>query len=228
MKSLIRLIILQVAVVLALVLWRPTHRETPEAATSLRAARAAAGHDLPSVSLTALNAQREAGSVSGLVSPNHALRGVESGSSLSVASVLGGNSEKNTDSSFLTASAATTRRPHPAKEDGALVDASVPPVPTAEQMEQALAVPLAFIPLPAEAGLNDAQISGLAEIAKQFNASVAAVGQDSTDPAYANAYHDFRVLADEQVWAVAGQEAYMALIDQRAQAAGNVSPGQGQ
>ncbi len=99
------------------------------------------------------------------------------------------------------------------------------PVPTAEQMEQTLAVPLAFMEPPAEAGLTEAQVAGLAEIAKQFNATVSAVGQDPADPVYAQTYDDARRLADEQVRAVSGETAYMALINQRAQAAGNVPSG---
>ena len=99
-------------------------------------------------------------------------------------------------------------------------------VPTVAQMEQTLAVPLAFLEPPAEAGLDESQVEGLAQIGNQFNATVSAAGQDPADPAYAEAYYDARNLADEQVWSVFGQAAYTALIDQRAQAAGNVTPGQ--
>ncbi len=91
-------------------------------------------------------------------------------------------------------------------------------------MEQALAVPLAFVQPPAEAGFNEAQAADLAQIASQFNAAVAATGQAPTDPAYATTYEEFRNLADEQVRAVSGDGAYEALVDARAQAAGNVTP----
>lgn len=93
--------------------------------------------------------------------------------------------------------------------------------PTLEQVEQTLSVPLALFDPPADAGLTAAQTGDVAAVAAQFVNAVEVANQDPADPAYAGRYDEARALADEQVWAVSGQDTYTALIDARAQAAGN-------
>ncbi len=92
--------------------------------------------------------------------------------------------------------------------------------PSAEQVEQTLAVPLAFFGA-ADASLPSSQAAGLGQVATQFEHALAETSQDAADPAYAESFYNARQLADEQVWAVFGQDAYTALVNQRAQTAGN-------
>lgn len=97
-------------------------------------------------------------------------------------------------------------------------------VPTREEMEQSLGLPLAYLTPSVQDQLSETQVVDLAQIAARFNAGVSASHQSPTDPGYAQTYQDFRDLADEQVWSVSGQAAYEALVDARAQAAGNLPP----
>ena len=226
MKCRVGIALVQIAVVFALLMWWPTHRENPKAATALHGPAASANNS-SSVSFPARRAQRnQVAPVSNMVSPAGVDRSMKSGASALLSSAFNDKSGMARLSRGAAASGRTAAVRHLTKRDRTPPDDAVLPAPSAEQMEQALALPLAFMRPPAEAGLNDAQAASLAEIAQQFNVSVKASGQDPTDPAYAKAYHDFGNLADEQVWAIAGQEAYMALINQRAQSAGNVIPAQ--
>lgn len=104
------------------------------------------------------------------------------------------------------------------------VSQSEPLAPTLDQVEQTLSVPLAFFEPPAEAELTAAQRADVASVATQFVNSVAGATQDPADLAYAERYDAARILADEEIWAVSGQDAYTALINARAQAAGNPTP----
>ncbi|MBA3960999.1 MAG: hypothetical protein H0X40_03740 [Chthoniobacterales bacterium] len=92
--------------------------------------------------------------------------------------------------------------------------------PTFEQAQQTLDIPLAFFGSSAASGLTPAQTADVAKVADQFVSAVG-VNQDPADPVYAGRYYTAQELADAQVFAVSGQTAYMALIDARAQAAGN-------
>ena len=227
MKALISFTLVQVAVVLALMLWRPTHRETQRPTKDLS---------------TSPMATANSGSFISLPSPDSHRRNIDPASD----SITTVSANRNYRFSAAIYPAATYQSdvslaPAPAVMTAGRIagggrsrdvnrrtptEVSVLPVPTAQQMEQTLAVPLAFLEPPAEAGLTGSEVEGLAQIGKQFNATVSAAGQDPADPAYAETYYDARNLADEQVWAVSGQAAYTALINQRAQAAGNVTPGQ--
>ena len=134
--------------------------------------------------------------------------------------------ESNAKAPAPTGSSTSDGRHIKSATQGERPDLPILPVPTVAQMEGTLAVPLAFLEPSAEIGLTDEQAAGLAEIARQFNRSVSAVGQDPTDPVYAKVYYDAQKLADEQVYASYGQDVYTALLNQRAQAAGNAPPGQ--
>ncbi len=98
--------------------------------------------------------------------------------------------------------------------------------PTLEQSQQIIPTPLAFLNSPAEAGLTAEQSAALAQIGDDFVKNVGGPGQDPTDPAYRQKWQNALSLADERGGAVAGQGAYEALINQRAQAAGDLADGQ--
>ena len=233
MKSLIGFILVPVAIVSALILWQPAHRETPEPGRDFPASPLAGAGAGPLIHSRSPERPRPT-----VDPPSKSISTVSDNGNSNLFAPHGLAANYQSDLSDATSSADTAARPmasagrmasgRQSKDTDRRNAAGVPvlPVPTAAQMEQTLAVPLAFQEPPAEAGLTEAQVASLAEIAKQFNATVSAVGQDPTDPVYAQTYYDARKLADEQVWAVSGQTAYMALVNQRAQAAGNVPAGQ--
>jgi hypothetical protein len=232
MKSLIGFILVQVAVVFALIVWRPAHRETPGTGRDFSPSALAAVGTGPLISPRSPDLHRRN------VDPaSESISTVSANRNSNLSAPLEPAANYKSDLNSVTSPADIVARPmatagrmaggRQSKDADRQTPAEVMvlPVPTAEQMEQTLAVPLAFLAPPVEAGLTGAEVTDLAEIAKQFNATVGAAGQDPSDPVYAQTYYDARKVADEQVWAIAGQTAYMALINQRAQAAGNVPPG---